>query len=92
MSVLIIFKINLILFIIFENSLAFYDLPQHMPPYLQEIDQEEWQKMQGQLPKMAPNSVTTLDIMEEILKKKGGRGEKKAWEGLPKVTKKHTGD
>lgn len=48
--------------------------------------------MQGQLPKMAPNSVTTLDIMEEILKKKGGRGGKKGREGLPKVTKKHTGD
>ena len=40
--------------------------------------------MQGQLPKMAPNSATTLDIMEEILKSKGGR-KKKAWEGLPKV-------
>lgn len=41
MSVLIIFKMNLILFIIFENNLAFYSLPQHMPPYLQGIDQEE---------------------------------------------------
>lgn len=40
--------------------------------------------MQGQLPKMAPNSVTTLDIMEEILKKKGGRGEKKGMGGITK--------
>lgn len=41
--------------------------------------------MQGQLPKMAPNSATTLDITEEILKSKWGRKKKKAWEGLPKV-------
>lgn len=86
MSFLIILKINLILFITFENNLAFYDLPQHMPPYLQGIDQEEWQKMQGQLPKTAPNSVTTLDIMKEILKTKG-EGFKKKKKDMGGITK-----
>lgn len=40
--------------------------------------------MQGQLPKMAPNSATTLDIIEEILR----RFKKKKNGGVPKLKMK----